>query len=103
MIKTTPRARANTVLQPRVVPTHEQISAAAACLWRKRGRPQGLDGPIWLAAERQVASRLNGEKAPVVGGSLCGLGAAGDLDSDEVMAELDDLFPTPSGRYTTSL
>ena len=98
-----PRARANTVLRPRVVPSHEQIAAAAACLWRSRGCPTGVDGPIWLAAERHLACRLNGEKPQRIGGSLSGLGFAGELDSESVMAELDDLFPAPSGKYATSL
>jgi len=81
-------------------PTHQEISARAESLWLKRGRPQGADQDIWLEAELQLrsgAERLGDGK-----GALSGLKPS-SFKSDRLMADLEDIYPGPTGRETTSL
>ena len=73
--------------QVRPAPSHGEITARAATLWRDRGCPVACDDAIWLEAERQLR---------MVGNS------AGSFDSDDIMAELEGRFPG-SGRATTAL
>ncbi len=75
----------------------------AEVLWRQRGCPSGRDDEIWLEAERQlrhvarIQQDADDEKA--LSDPLSRL----DLKSDDVMGELEELFPDPSGKETTSL
>ena len=41
---------------PRIIPapTHEEVSAQAAVLWRQAGCPEGKDLGFWLQAEHQL-------------------------------------------------
>jgi hypothetical protein len=85
------------------VPSHEQIAVEAEVLWRQRGCPEGSDHEIWLEAERllhhvaKVARDEGQEKEQ--SDTLSRL----DLNSDDVMGELGELFPGPSGPEATSL
>jgi hypothetical protein len=84
------------------VPTHSEISERAAEMWREQGCPESSDEKIWLDAEwelsgRPGSGRSNGELASTLPLSRL------DLNTDEVMSELGELFPEPSGKETTSL
>jgi Protein of unknown function (DUF2934) len=83
-------------------PSHEAITKRAEALWLQKGRPEGRDEQIWLEAERQLShpSGSDGRK----GGLAPSLPLSRlDLNSDDVMSELGELFPEPSGKETTSL
>jgi len=86
----------------RQVPSHSEISRRAKALWMWRGCPESLDEEIWLEAERQLLrpseppGKGNGAAPPEPLSRL-------DLKSDDVMAELEELFPGPTGKETTSL
>jgi hypothetical protein len=86
-----------------LAPSREEISVEAEVLWRQRGCPSGRDDEIWLEAERQlrhvarIQQDADDEKA--LSDPLSRL----DLKSDDVMGELEELFPDPSGKETTSL
>ncbi len=45
-------------------PTHDQIAARAARLWRERGEPSGQDDVIWLEAERALIEEASRATAP---------------------------------------
>ena len=72
-------------------------------LWRQKGSPKGRDEEIWLEAERQLHhwartfSEERDRKARSDPHSRL------DLKSDDVMGELEELFPGPTGREATSL
>jgi len=71
-------------------------------MWREQGCPESCDEKIWLDAEWELSGRPgtgqgSGELAATLPLSLL------DLNTDEVMSELGELFPEPSGRETTSL
>jgi hypothetical protein len=84
-----------------VVSSHAEISARAAALWRQRGCPQARDSEIWLEAERQLSEP---PKSDAKGRHTAGLIAPGSsFSSVDVMNELDEEFPSPDGRATTSL
>jgi hypothetical protein len=77
--------------------THAAIAGEAEAIWRYEGCPSGLDERIWLEAERRLEWG---------GAGLLALAAATprmDMDSGTMMEELEDLFPAPTGRETTSL
>ena len=88
---------------PRTVPTHEEIAVEAEVLWRQRGCPVGRDAEIWLEAERvlhhlpQLPKDENDQIA--LKDPLSRMG----VDSDEVMEELEELFPGGNGDVSTSL
>jgi hypothetical protein len=75
-------------------PTHAEIRARAEALWLERGCPHGTDDSIWLEAERQLRQGAKG--------AMGGLKRE-QFGSDRLMSELDDLYPSQSGRETTSL
>jgi hypothetical protein len=86
----------------RSAPTHEEISRRAAELWRRRGCPESSDETIWLEAEMEL------QRMPEIDRGRGEIAASGplsrlDLNTDEVMAELGELFPSASGKETTSL
>jgi hypothetical protein len=90
---------------PRTIPAHSEISSFAESIWRQRGCPHGVDDEIWLEAERQLC-RVPARKVSVAieTGHLVDTSPfSGNRESGSVMAELEDLFPGPSGRETTSL
>jgi len=63
----------------------------------------GRDETIWLEAERQLLqvarTYRNKQDKKVLSNPLSRL----DLNSDEVMDELEELFPAQSGKEPTSL
>jgi hypothetical protein len=84
------------------IPSHTEITERAAEIWRNRGCPESCDEEIWLEAERQLGghSVLGGYKGePTSTLPLSRL----NLNTDEVMSELEELFPEASGKETTSL
>jgi hypothetical protein len=86
----------------RPIPTREEITQRAETLWLQKGRPESCDEQIWLEAERQLSGApgaFQGSGEPAVSLPLSHL----DLNTDEVMSELGELFPERSGRETTSL
>jgi hypothetical protein len=99
---TAPSIESHSPPAARSAPTHEEISRRAAELWRRRGCPESSDETIWLEAEMELQrmpeiDRGRGEIAAT--GPLSRL----DLNTDDVMAELNELFPSSSGKETTSL
>lgn len=88
---------------PRMVPTHREITAEAEVLWRQRGCPNGADEEIWLLAERQLrrVPRPAGDRAEAA--ALADPLSRLDHKSDDVMGELEELFPEGGGGATTSL
>ena len=88
---------------PRLVPTHEEIAVEAEVLWRQRGCPRDHDLEIWLEAERQLLHipRLVWDKWDKFARSnpLSRM----DLNSDDVMAELEELFPPGVNQASTAL
>jgi hypothetical protein len=86
----------------RIVPTHAEISIEAAVLWRQKDCPVGCDEAIWLEAERQLnrvgRSYRAEQKAEALADPLSRL----DPNSDDVMGELEELFPEAGQPKTTS-
>ena len=87
----------------RLRPTHLEIAAEAEVLWRQKGCPQGADKEIWLEAERQLhhVPRLAKDEADMI--ALDDPLSRLDRKSDEVMGELEELFPSQTGKSETSL
>ncbi len=75
------------------VPTHEEVRAGAEVLWRQQGCPEGRNVEIWLEAERQL-NRV-AEQARMARHSSVSSTPLSRLDpkSDDVMGELEELFP----------
>ena len=87
----------------RSVPTHEEIAALAESLWRENGFPQGRDEDTWLEAERQL-SRLSDPAGAERDRSSIADPNLGFNGADKgLMEELDERFPGPTGKETTSL
>jgi hypothetical protein len=86
-----------------VAPSHEEIAVEAEVLWRQEGCPKGRDEAIWLEAERQLLqvarTYRNEQDEKAVSDPLSRL----DLNSDDVMGELEELFPAQTGKEPTSL
>jgi hypothetical protein len=84
-------------------PSREDIARRAEALWVQKGCPVDSDEQIWLEAERQLKAgsgtgQNGGEPAEALPLSRL------NLNSDEVMSELGELFPErSSGKETTSL
>jgi hypothetical protein len=77
-----------------VPPSHKDIAAQAVKIWREKGCPKGGDDKIWLEAERQLTEQQKrferfepGRTQPIF-----------DFNADDIIRELDDLFPVPAGR-----
>lgn len=87
----------------RLLPTHLEIAVEAEVLWRQRGCPHGLDREIWLEAERQLRNvpRLAEDEADMI--ALDDPLSRLDRKSDDVMGELEELFPSKAGKSATSL
>jgi hypothetical protein len=87
---------------PVLAPSHDVIATRAEALWRARGCPQGCDNELWLEAERQVSYLPDPE-----GEARCRIASANERSDlkreNSMMKELNDLFPGPSGKETTSL
>lgn len=101
MKTTATRSQKKTAVPSRYVPSHQEVAARAEALWLKRGCPQGADDAIWLEAERQ----LLGGGAEGLGDGTGALGGlrGGGFKSDSILSDLEELYPTSSGRETTSL
>lgn len=87
----------------RLLPTHLEIAAEAEVLWRQRGCPHGVDNEIWLEAERQLRNvpRLAKDEADMI--AVDDPMSRLDRKSDDVMGELEELFPSKAGESATSL
>jgi hypothetical protein len=92
MKTTAERSGAKQAAKPRVSPSHQEIAARAEEIWLKRGSPQGADEEIWLEAERLLG----------LPGVTEGLSPK-RFRSDSLISDLDELYPGPTGRETTSL
>ena len=82
--------------------SHSEIAQAAAALWNARGRPSCVDDLIWLEAERRL---VNAPKQQYESGQKrrsAGV-ASSVINSDALMAELDDLYPENPGNASTAL
>ena len=90
---------ANTALAP----SHEEITARAAALWRQKGCPQGCDKEIWLEAEGELLRRRPLERDETDKMERADPGLRFDRIRDSLMGELDERFPGPTGKETTSL
>ena len=75
----------------RLRPTHLEIAAEAEVLWRQKGCPQGADKEIWLAKDEADMIALDDPLSRL------------DRKSDDVMGELEELFPSQTGKSETSL
>jgi len=86
-----------------VAPSHEGIAVEAERLWRQEGCPKDRDEAIWLEAERQLAQEArtcrNEQDEKALSDPISRL----DLKSDDVMGELEELFPAQTGKEPTSL
>ena len=75
------------------LPSHEEIAVEAEVLWRQNGCPVDCDAAFWLEAESQllqVAKAYQREQNdPAMAEPLSRL----DPKSDDVMGELEELFP----------
>ena len=88
----------------RLTPSHEEIAIRAEALWREMGCPQGCDKQIWLAAERRLIRDLRLEKEEKDRRALLEqLSLLNHLRMDNVMEKLEELYPEPTGKSTTSL
>lgn len=83
-------------------PSHANIAARAAALWREKGSPQGRDEEMWLEAERQLGAELRQriERDEIV---LADPRFAFNRDSNDLMEELNERFPGQTGKEPTSL
>jgi len=72
--------------------SREEIAKRAEAIWREKGCPKGCDDEIWLEAERQL-------------GRTAAADPRSDFkrDSGDMMEELNERFPGPGGKETTSL
>jgi hypothetical protein len=98
-LKKVPMSRANAA----VAPTHEEIAVEAEVLWRQRGCPENRDEEIWLEAERQLFHVARTYRMEQDEKALSDPLSRLDHKSDDVMGELEELFPGPTGKETTSL
>ena len=81
--------------------SHLEIASEALALWRRCGCPVGLDDQIWLTAENylQQIIRLKSLKRAK---KIADYGAS-RINSGEMMAELDELYPSTPGNASTAL
>ncbi len=89
--------------RPAQVPTYSEISAEAEVLWRQRGCPSGVDEEIWLQAERQLHLFARMEKGEEQKTALADPLSRLDHRSDDVMGELEQLFPGSADGASTSV
>jgi hypothetical protein len=87
----------------RSVPTHEEIAALAESLWRQNGFPQGRDEETWLEAERQLSRLPDPAGAERDRSTIADPRLGFNGGGNEVMEELDERFPGPTPKETTSL
>ena len=73
-------------------PSHSEIATQAQIIWELRGRPEGQDESIWLAAEQE----LRYDRMLNAGATRDRASALERLDSksDAVQKELSELFPS---------
>jgi len=89
--------------RPSSAPSHDEIAARAAALWREKGSPQGCDEEIWLQAERELRNRAVLERDERDAALLADPRFAFDKKDDDLMEELDAQFPDRAGDATSSL
>jgi len=87
----------------RVVPSHGEIATKAESIWRRRGCPSACDEEIWLEAERQLSGRPDAAQRKRDRVALADPRFGFNQDPANLMGELDNRFPGPTGRETTSL
>lgn len=103
-MKTTPPAAVSKrSAGSRVVPTRADIAALAEVLWRQAGCPEGRDEATWLEAERQLKFEATKERRSEDKAALSDPLSRLNRRSDDVMGELEELFPEGGGKETTSL
>jgi hypothetical protein len=67
-------------------PTPEEVSECARRIWEKSGRPEGIDVPIWLEAEKRLRSgaRLDGGADEALADTRAMVGEPSDSIEDRV-------------------
>ncbi len=78
---------------------HDAITQRAREIWRARGRPVGQDVEIWLEAERDLVSQEKIPSAPPAEPQR--RSDAAEIDTEEVMEQLDALSAPPTRSATT--
>jgi hypothetical protein len=86
-----------------MTPSYGEITTRAEALWREKGCPPGCDDEIWLEAERQLSRPrpFKQDKTEVI--ALPDRRFKFDRASDDITRELEERFPGPTGKETTSL
>jgi hypothetical protein len=87
----------------RSVPTHEEIASLAESLWRQNGFPQGRDEETWLEAERQLSRLPDPAGAERDRSTIADPHLGFNGGGKGMMEELDERFPGPIAKETTSL
>jgi hypothetical protein len=87
----------------KLAPSHEDIVTRAEALWRQKGCPQGCDEEIWLEAERELLRLLRLERDERDRMALADPRFAFNRENDDLMEQLNERFPGPTGKETTSL
>jgi hypothetical protein len=80
-------------------PSHKDVAVQTVKIWREKGCPKACDDRIWLEAERKIVDQQQqrferiamGHKRPV-----------SEFNADNLMQELDELFPSPAGQGVTT-
>ncbi|HEY1847958.1 MAG TPA: DUF2934 domain-containing protein [Opitutaceae bacterium] len=67
-------------------PTQDEVSECARRIWEKSGRPEGIDVPIWLEAEKRLRSgaRLDGGASEAMADTRALVGEPSDSIEDRV-------------------
>jgi len=76
-------------------PSHMDVAVQTLKIWREKGCPKACDDKIWLEAERKTVDQQQqrferigtGRKLP-----------NSEFNTDNLMQELDELFPSPAGQ-----
>ena len=72
-------------------PTQDEVSECARRIWEKSGRPEGIDVPIWLEAEKRLRSgaRLDGGADGAMADTLAVVGQPSGSIEDRIGLGVD--------------